>query len=57
MKGASVSTVMGKICPGGWRVEYAAMDSRTKDMEMEYGGTPLDIALKVQDCFGCSHGL
>lgn len=54
MKGASVSSVMTKLCPAGWTVEYAAMDSRTKDMEMEYGGTPLDMALKVQDCFGCS---
>ena len=35
MKGASVSSVMTKLCPAGWRVEYAAMDSRTKDMEME----------------------
>ena len=54
MKGASVSSVMTKICPMGWTVRYAAMDSRTKDMEMEYGGTPLDMALKVQELFGCA---
>ena len=54
MKGASVSSVMTKLCPAGWTVEYAAMDKTTKNMEMEYGGTPLDMALKVQDCFGCS---
>ena len=53
-KNASISAALGKILPAGWTVNDAALNSNLADITMEYGGTPLDIALAIQEVYGCA---
>ena len=54
LQNASISTAMEKILPLGWQAEYGALNENLENITMEYGGTPLDIALKIQEVYGCA---
>lgn len=54
LKEASLPEALGKILPEGWRAEYEAPEGKKAEISLEYGGTPLDIALSLQECYGCA---
>lgn len=51
---ASLPTTMSAILPTGWSMVYEVEDSQRRSVNLDDGGTPLDIALAAQDSYGCA---
>lgn len=50
---ATAQGILGEILPTGWSLRCLQSSTTVRDVEMEFGGTPLDIAQKVQEEFSC----
>lgn len=53
-KNATAAGVLGEIMPQNWSLRCLGADSTQLEVNLEYGGTTLDIAQKVQELFGCA---
>lgn len=53
-KNATAAGVLGEILPQNWSLRCLQSDSTQLEVNLEYGGTPLDIAQKVQELFACA---
>ena len=51
---ASLPTTMAAILPTGWTMAYEVESSQRRSVNLDDGGTPLDIALAAQDSYGCA---
>ena len=51
---AAVATTMDAVVPSGWTMEYEAQDTQRRSVNLDAGGTPLDIALAAQESYGCA---
>lgn len=51
---AAVATTMDAIVPSGWKMVYEVQDTQRRSVNLDAGGTPLDIALAAQESYGCS---
>ncbi len=51
---SSLPTTMEGITPDGWTVSYEYQDTQRRSVNLEAGGTALDIALAAQDSYGCA---
>ena len=51
---SAVATTMDAIVPSGWKMVYEVQDTQRRSVNLDAGGTPLDIALAAQDSYGCS---
>lgn len=53
-KTAAVATTMDAIVPSGWKMAYEVQDTQRRSVNLDAGGTPLDIALAAQESYGCA---
>lgn len=51
---ATAQGILGEILPKNWSLRCLNSSDATRDFTMEFGGTPLDIAEKVQEEFSCA---
>lgn len=51
---ATAQGILGEILPKNWSLRCLNSSDATRDFTMEFGGTPLDIAEKVQEQFSCA---
>ena len=51
---SAVATTMDAIVPSGWKMVYEVQDPPRRSVNLDAGGTPLDIALAAQESYGCS---
>ena len=51
---AAAATTMDAIVPSGWKMVYEAQDTQRRSVNLDAGGTPLDIALAAQESYGCA---
>ena len=50
---ATAQSILGEILPTGWTLRCLQTGDAQRSIEMEYGGTPLEIAQRVQEEFSC----
>lgn len=51
---SAISTTMSEIAPAGWSMAYDMASSQRRSVNLEYGGTPLDIAMEAQNSYSCA---
>ena len=51
---SAVATTMDAIVPSGWKMAYEVQDTQRRSVNLDAGGTPLDIALAAQESYGCA---
>ena len=51
---ATAAGVLSEILPENWSLRCLQSSDDTRDVTLEFGGTPLDIAQKVQELFSCA---
>ena len=51
---AAVATTMDAIVPSDWKMAYEVQDTQRRSVNLDAGGTPLDIALAAQESYGCA---
>ena len=49
---ASIAVTMGAVCPANWSMSYAMTSTQRRSVNLDAGGTPLDIALEAQNSYG-----
>ena len=50
----TAAAVLSEILPENWSLRCLQSSDDTRDINLEFGGTPLDIAQKVQEVFSCA---
>ena len=51
---SSIAVTMAGIVPDGWAMAYDLADSQRRSVNLDSGGTPLDIAITAQDSYSCA---
>ena len=51
---ATAQGILGEILPKNWSLRCLQSSDVARDFTMEFGGTPLDIAEKVQALYSCA---
>lgn len=51
---SAIAATMAEIVPQGWSMAYDVSDSQRRSVNLESGGTPLDIALEAQNSYSCA---
>ncbi len=51
---ATAAGILAEILPENWSLRCLHSNDDTRDVTLEFGGTPLDIAQKVQEVFSCA---
>lgn len=51
---SSIAVTMAGIIPDGWAMAYDLADSQRRSVNLDSGGTPLDIAITAQDSYSCA---
>lgn len=51
---SSIGVTMDAVVPDGWSMAYDKADSQRRSVNLDWGGTPMDIALAAQDSYGCA---
>ena len=52
--GATAAGILAEVLPENWSLRCLQSNDDTRDVSLEFGGTPLDIAQKVQEVFSCA---
>lgn len=51
---SAIAVTMAGIAPDGWAMAYDLADSQRRSVNLDSGGTPLDIAITAQDSYSCA---
>ena len=51
---ASIGVTMESVIPRGWTMYYDKTDTQRRSVNLDCGGTPLEIALAAQESYGCA---
>lgn len=51
---SSIAVTMEAVAPNGWSMDYDQADSQRRSVNLDCGGTPLDIAITAQESYHCA---
>lgn len=51
---SAIAVTMAGIAPDGWAMAYDLAASQRRSVNLDSGGTPLDIAITAQDSYSCA---